>query len=130
LVGVFYFAHLGYGVGKFDEDGVGVAAGEDDVDHVGALRDAHTSRVMFGAPGCPIVVAENPTFKERRLHLRFVGHPGTICPAITLSQWTIDDRGVEWRRKPERTSPAKYLCERPHCVISSTHSGRSISGGP
>ena len=29
-----------------------------------ALRDAHTSRVMFGAPGCPIVVAENPTFKS------------------------------------------------------------------
>ena len=36
LVGVFDFAHLGDGVGELDEEGVGVAAGEDDVDHFGA----------------------------------------------------------------------------------------------
>ncbi len=33
LVGVFYFAHFGDGVGDFDEGGVGVAAGKDDVQH-------------------------------------------------------------------------------------------------
>ena len=39
LVGVFGFAHLGDGVGQFNEDGVGVAAGEDDVDHLRAAAE-------------------------------------------------------------------------------------------
>ena len=34
LVGVFHFAHLGDGVGKFDEKRVSVASGEDDVNHL------------------------------------------------------------------------------------------------
>jgi len=33
-VGVFDLAHFGDGVGEFDEEGVGVAAGEDDVGHL------------------------------------------------------------------------------------------------
>ncbi len=39
LVGVFDFAHLGDGVGQLDEDGVGVAAGEDDVGHLGLAAE-------------------------------------------------------------------------------------------
>src|ERR1039458_4410312 len=35
LVGVFDFAHFGDGVGEFDEDGVGIAAGKDNVGHLG-----------------------------------------------------------------------------------------------
>jgi L-ribulose-5-phosphate 4-epimerase len=38
LVGVFDFAHFGYGVGDFYQLWVGVAAGEDDVDHFGAFE--------------------------------------------------------------------------------------------
>ena len=33
LVGVFDLAHFGDGVGEFDEEGVGIAAGENNVQH-------------------------------------------------------------------------------------------------
>ena len=36
---MFDFAHLGDGVGEFDEEGVGVAAGEDDVGHLGLAAE-------------------------------------------------------------------------------------------
>ena len=36
---MFDFAHFGDGVGEFDEEGVGVAAGEDDVGHLGLAAE-------------------------------------------------------------------------------------------
>jgi hypothetical protein len=50
LVGMFYLAHLGDGVGQLHQQGVGVAAGEDHVHHLRAPRSASATTAGSSIP--------------------------------------------------------------------------------